>query len=490
MSADASAARLLDAPLTAIAAAVRSGEVTARALTAAALQAIAEVDPHLHAVVEVRPDLALAEADALDARIAAGEDPGPLAGVPLGVKDTEDAVGYRTTYGAQLWADAPPATRDSVLVARLKAAGCVVVGRTATPELASKGVTDSALHGVTRNPWDPSRTPGGSSGGSAAAVAAGMVPLATGSDGGGSIRIPSAACGLTGFKPSLGRVPDGGPHPVDWHHLTTRGVLARHHADLLAAHDVIVGPHPTDLRSLPAPHRPWSEAVAITPLPRRVGWCPTLGYADVDAEVEDVCWAAVQRLASLGVEVVPMPTLFDADPVGTWVTLIAAYNQRTLAPFGGEALVGSGRIDPVNEFFLRVAATLTAADVVAAEDECHRLHLRLVDAFAQVDLLLCPTLAALPPVADDPLAGPETWIRHTYPFNLTRSPAGTVTAGFSASGLPVGLQVVGPQHGDVGVLAALGFLERELAWDRRPPVHHRSPGNGHAAGRAVPTQER
>ena len=240
---------------------VRSGARSAAEVVQHALDSIATSDSELNAFVAVEPDAARAGADAVDALVQAGTDPGPLAGVPLAVKDTEDTVGYRTTFGSRLWEHSPIADDDSVLVRRLKAAGCVVVGKTNTPELAAKGVTDNPLYGVTRNPHDPTRTPGGSSGGSAAAVAAGMVPLATASDGGGSIRIPAAACGLPGFKPSMGRVPDGGPVPVDWPSVTTRGVLTRTVDELIAVLDVIVGPHPTDLRSLPAPAGPWVDAV-------------------------------------------------------------------------------------------------------------------------------------------------------------------------------------------------------------------------------------
>ena len=175
---------------------------TARSVVAEALATIQERNDTCNAFVVVNVDQAVQEAEALDRRVLNDGPVGPLAGVPLAVKDTEDAIGYRTTFGSRLWASAPLATTDSVLVARLKAAGCIVVGRTNSPELAAKGVTDNLVFGATRNPHHRDRTAGGSSGGSAAAVASGMVPLATASDGGGSIRIPASACGLPGFKPS------------------------------------------------------------------------------------------------------------------------------------------------------------------------------------------------------------------------------------------------------------------------------------------------
>src|ERR1700736_4085125 len=186
---------------------VRSGQLAAREMVSHALQRIDALNPGINAFVALDGDAALKAAAAIDKSVAAGDDPGPLAGIPIGVKDLEDAAGFRTSNGSAGREDSLPATVNSPLVERLVAAGCVVVGKTNTPELGWKADTDNPVFGATRNPWDLTRSPGGSSGGSAAAIAAGMVPLATGSDGGGSIRIPSACCGLSGMKPSLGRVP-------------------------------------------------------------------------------------------------------------------------------------------------------------------------------------------------------------------------------------------------------------------------------------------
>src|SRR6187397_1390602 len=195
---------------------VSAKRISARELVGAALARIEEVDNKVNAFVAVDEERALADAAALDARLAAGEEVGPLTGIPIGVKDLEDAAGFRTTQGSALYADSPVATSDSALVDRLKAAGCIVVGKTNTPELGHKADTVNLVFGATRNPWDLERSAGGSSGGSAAAIAAGLVPLCTGSDGGGSIRIPASVCGITGMKPSLGRVPMGGTKPPGW----------------------------------------------------------------------------------------------------------------------------------------------------------------------------------------------------------------------------------------------------------------------------------
>src|SRR5947208_12781328 len=273
----------------ALAADVQAGKLAARELVQHALDRIDALDGRVNAFVAVDPEAALSVARDIDQRIADGEQVGDLAGIPLAVKDLEDAAGFVTTHGSAAWADGPASATDSVLVARLKAAGCVVVGKTNTPELGYRADTLNPTFGATRNPWDLTRSPGGSSGGSAAAIACGMVPLATGSDGGGSIRIPSALCGLSGMKPSLGRVPSGGPQPPDWLHLSTRGPMARRVGDVALALDEVIGPDPTDLRALPMPEPSWLGALDDPHVPIKVAWSPTLGYAKVDAQVREVC---------------------------------------------------------------------------------------------------------------------------------------------------------------------------------------------------------
>ena len=221
---------------------VRAGRTGARELVTHALERIDALNATVNAFVALDESTALEQAAQIDEMVAAGSDPGPLAGIPIGVKDLEDAAGFVTTHGSPVFAGGAAATADSSLVARLKAAGCIVVGKTNTPELGWKGDTDNTVFGPTHNPWNLDHSPGGSSGGSAAAIASGMVPLATGSDGGGSIRIPSSCCGLSGVKPSLGRVPSGGAEPPDWQNLSTKGPMARRLADVVAALDVVVGP--------------------------------------------------------------------------------------------------------------------------------------------------------------------------------------------------------------------------------------------------------
>ena len=442
---------------------------------------------------------------------------GPLAGIPIGVKDLEDAAGFVTSSGSATHAGDPPAERDSVLVSRLKDAGAIVVGKTNTPEFGLKPQTDNPTFGITRNPWDLERTPGGSSGGSSAALASGMVPLATGSDGGGSIRIPSAATALSGLKPSLGRVPTADRGAPGWHHLSTRGVMARRIRDVTYALDVVVGPHPRDLRALPDDGRAWSDVVAAPSPPRRVGWSPNLGYARVDREIRDTCEAAVRALAGAGTEVVELETVFDEDPGPSIGALVSTYTRRTIEPYRNTPFWS--QLDPLVVIAAEMAAaTISAVDLVEAEDACHRFNHRLVDVFEDVDLIVCPTTCGVLPLASMPttvdalmarfltegdvdierltsgldldkligwLQGLDAldvplgtidgelvldWSRLTQPFNMTRSPAGTVCAGFTAGGLPIGLQVVGPQHADLAVLEAVAFVEDLLALDTVAPI--------------------
>ncbi|MGH9090225.1 MAG: amidase [Acidimicrobiales bacterium] len=464
----------LRTPLVDLAAQVRSGAVSAREVTGHALARIEALNPTLHAFVAVDGERALEQAAAVDQVVAAGGDPGPLAGVPIGVKDNEDAAGYRTTHGSALFAGSPVAEQDSSHVERLRAAGCVVVGKTNLPELSWSANTANEIFGTTCNPWDTTRSTGGSSGGTAAALAAGMVPLATGSDGGGSIRIPSACCGLSGFKPSLGRVPSGGAEGPGWIDLSSKGPMARTVADTVAALDAVVGPDPTDLRSLPRPEASWPHVLDDPHLPARVAWSPTLGYAEPDAEVLAVCERAVALMSSLGADVVEVDTVFDVDPVGSWLTYVAACVLRTVEPHRDDP--AWARVDPLLAAVVDHARSTTARELVEAIDECHRLNLALVGLFHDVRLLVTPTTAAAaPPLSlngSGVVNGEVTpnWVRYTYPFNMTRSPAASVCAGLTADGVPVGIQLVGPQHGDLVVLRSAAALEAALGFDELAPV--------------------
>jgi aspartyl-tRNA(Asn)/glutamyl-tRNA(Gln) amidotransferase subunit A len=236
--------------------------------------------------------------------------------------------------------------------------------------------------------------------------------------------------------------------------------------------DAVLGPDPSDLRALPMPEAPWAGALERPHLPMRVAWSPTLGYADVDREVLQICEAAVARFADLGAEVVEREVVFPEDPVIDWYTMAACYNARTLEPFRGTEVWD--RIDPGLREQIERAGSVPAVRLVQAEDAGHALNLRLVDLFHDVRLLVTPTTAGVAPrsgeqglVNGSPTLG---WVAFTYGFNMTRSPAGTVCVGFTSSGLPVGLQLIGPQHGDLVVLRAMAALEEALGPPLVPPI--------------------
>jgi len=455
----------------AIAARVNAGEQSARDVTAHAIARIEALDPTINAFVAIDPEAALAQADRVDARIAAGESAGPLAGVPVGIKDLEPVAGFTTSFGSDLHTQDPPATEDSVQVARLRAAGAVVIGKTNTPEYGHKGATDNVPFGATLNPWSREHSPGGSSGGTAAAIASGMVPLGTGSDGGGSIRIPASLCGLSGLKPETARVPIIGRTMPGSGLLSANGPMGRTAMDTAVALDAVVGPHGRDPLSLPHPGRSLTEAVARAEPPERVVWSPTMGFAKVDAEILASCTAAVEALAAAGTEVVEVDEIFPEDPVGAWLVLWAVARFKTQGH-----LLGTEDWERLSETIrpqIEYGATIGGADHARAHDACYELNWRLEEVFEQAPLILCPSNAGQAPrLGEDGEIDGEAevgWVRFTYGINMTRNPAGTVCTGLTEAGTPIGLQVIGRHFAEHEVLAAMAAAEQVIGFDRRPP---------------------
>ena len=454
----------------ALAASVRAGEHSARSLTDAALDRIDTHDGELNAFVAVDTDAARAAADAIDARLAAGEDVGPLAGIPIGVKDLEDARGFRTTRGAAHLADSPVLDHDSTEVARLKAVGCVVIGKTNTPEFGFVGDTYNPTFGATKNPWNTERSPGGSSGGTSAAVAGGLVPLATGSDGGGSIRIPSALCGMSGLKPSQGRIPHG-PAPMGAADLSTVGPMARRIRDVALALDVVVGPSPDDLRSLPHPEASFRAACDSPTAPTRLLYCSAVDGSDIDGEVASLTEAAVARIRDAGVEVV------ETGPV-----LPDVFAPFLLLFFGGmvpayRALMGTPAFDAVTPDLQRILEMaderLTPDSVEEARKQAQANSILLADAMAGFDALITPTVVGQTPISQrgGTVNGEEVlgWVGNTYGFNVTRRPGGTTPIGLTSDGMPLGLQIVGHQLDDLRTIELTAWAEDLFALDLVAP---------------------
>ena len=456
----------------ALVAMIRERSLSALAVTEHALERIEALNPALNAFVAVDADSARRQAQAIDERLDAGEPVGPLAGVPIGVKDLADAAGFVTTKGAMHLRDSEPVTEDSVEVARMRAAGCVVIGKTNTPEFGSVGDTYNRVFGATFNPWNDERSAGGSSGGTASAIAAGMVPAGTGSDGGGSIRIPSSVCGLSGLKASQGRVPSG-PPPSGLLDLSCVGPMAKRIRDVALCLDVVIGPHPCDLRSLPAPEESWRDALNSPTPPARALWAPSIDGGAVDSEITAACAAAVERLAAEGVEIIECDSTLDMS-MSAFLTLF--YGALIGPAF--QHLRDTDAWDDVTEF---LAAMLEAAyerctleSVSQARARAAELSMELAALMDGCDVMLLPTLVGQTPVPagqgsinGEPIAD---WLRFTPLANLTRRPAGTVCCGFTSDGMPIGLQAVGHQTADVTVLETLAVLEDMLALDATAPV--------------------
>ena len=456
-----------------LAQAVRGGEHKATALLDECLAAIDSKNGALNAFVHVDADLARQAAEAVDEAVARGDDPGPLAGVPFGVKDLEDCAGMPTSHGSLLFKDRGPVDEDSVHVARLRAAGAVPVGKTAAPEFGVTAFTHTKAWGTTRNPWDPARTPGGSSGGSAAAVASGMVPFCTASDGGGSTRIPAAFTGLVGLKPSFGRI----PHPRSavsetscYGALTTTVVDAARHLDLAA------GPHDKDRASLPPPTVSYERAIEeLDVRGLRTAWSVDMGFAVVDDEVAELSHGAADALVrAAGLSLVDRP-FSPTNPMRTWLSAGAAdlWNELEdgMWPERQDDFTGLVRAS------LRRTHDWTLPRFARALEHRQRLEEEVAELFDDIDVLLTPTTAMPAFLAEGPLpmeiGGRDASASGPVPFtmlaNLCWNPAVSVPAGTTAAGLPVGLQIIGRRHADEIVLRLARLFEQARPWPRLAP---------------------
>jgi aspartyl-tRNA(Asn)/glutamyl-tRNA(Gln) amidotransferase subunit A len=461
-----------DQPVAELARRIRARELSAREVTDHALARIEALNPALNAFVAIDASRARRDAATIDQRLARGDDPGPLAGIPMGVKDLEAVEGFVTTFGSALRAGDAPATADSVHVARYRAAGAVVIGKTNTPEYGHKGATDNPLFGATTNPWSAAHSPGGSSGGSAAAIASGMVPLATGSDGGGSIRIPGALCGLSVIKTETGRIPISGTAMPGSGLLSTNGPMGWRIADSAYALDVAIGPDGGDPLSLPHPGVSWHTAVSVSKPepPARVVWCPTFGFGTVDNEILARCQAAVNQLAAVGTEVVTLAGIWDEDPVNDWYTLWSVARYKAQGHF-----IGTPDFDRISESLqpqILHGAEVLGVDHARAHDAIYALNAGLEVAFAHAPIILSPVAAGQTPLLgqNGTINGQEEqgWVQFTYGINMTRNPAGSVPVGLTTAGLPVGLQVLGRHHDEIGVMRAMSAIEP--AFTAKPPA--------------------
>jgi aspartyl-tRNA(Asn)/glutamyl-tRNA(Gln) amidotransferase subunit A len=464
------------------AARIAAGQLRAADLMDECLARIEARNDELNAFVHLDADGARAAAAAVDAARDRGDELGPLAGVPFGVKDLEDCAGMPTSHGSLLYKDQPPVAADSIHVARLRAAGAIPVGKTAAPEFGTIQFTRTKAWGVTRNPWDLSRTPGGSSGGSAAAVAAGLVPFATASDGGGSTRIPAAFSGLVGMKPSYGRIPSPSDDPSQ---TAVLGIEATTVADAARHLDVVSGPDETDRLSLPPPGVSYESAIeALDVAGLRVGWSTDLGFAVVDPEVAELSRAAAETLAhAVGSPLVELDVRLT-DPVAVWLSTGAFSLWLAI----DEANHYPARLDDLTPF-VRMSLEAThdrpLRTLVGGLRRRLQLEHEVAAIFDDVDVLLTPTAAVPAFAAEGPspttIAGEDLTRRFglaagamSVPFtmlaNLCWNPACAVPAGTNSEGLPVSLQIMGRRHADDVVLRLARLVEQRQPWPRHAPA--------------------
>jgi amidase len=452
---------------------VRSGEVSARELAELALARIERLDPQLNAFGAVYSEQALAEADAAD-RARRGGAEAPLLGVPIAVKDEMDIAGEITSRGTGAVTAAAPA--DAEAVRRLRSAGAVLVGKTTMPELGLWPFTESVTWGVTRNPWNLERTPGGSSGGSAAAVAAGLVPAALAADGAGSIRIPAACCGLFGLKPQVGRV-SRAPHDADRSHWIVYGALTRSVLDSALVLDVLRGPGTANFPAPPQPDHSFAEAARTPPGRLRIAVSPAFPTGTRGRLSSDVTAAldgTAELLRSLGHEVAERHTDFGARDTPVIVALLF----RGMRDFVAE-VDRPQRLERRTRAIARPGALIsdrTLERLLAAE---RRMAARVNSLFADYDVLLMPVLAE-PAVRAGVMEGrgatatylwATSWVPFNVLWNSTGQPAAAVPAGFTDDGLPVAVQLVGRPNDEVTLLSLAAQIEAERPWaDRRPPL--------------------
>ncbi|HZS87030.1 MAG TPA: amidase family protein [Chloroflexota bacterium] len=462
-------------PATELGRLIRTGELSPVELAEAVLQRIDRLNPVLNAFITVTPELAREQARAAEDRARRGELRGPLDGIPYSIKDLEPTAGVRTTYGNK-WFENNVPVEDGAVAARLKATGGVLLGKTNTPNFGYKDMCDNLIGPPCRNPWRLDRTSGASSGGAGAAVAAGLGPVAHGSDGAGSIRIPSALCGVFGLKPSYGRVPY---HP-NADYFTARshnGPMARTVRDAALLLQAMAGPDPRDPLTIDAPPDNYLTACDGDLRGLRVAWSPDLGFGRVDPEVREIVERSARRFSELGCNV-EMPALNWPNPREFHQVI---YEVSIAARHVGRATERPDWIEPTLMRMILNAGRISAIEhhgALLARSDFYNAVRRSFEGF---DLLLTPQMPvaawSLEPGANegpgeiDGRPAPSMFDRlpFTYPFNLTGQPAASVPCGFTREGLPVALQIVGRWHADAQVLRAAACFEALQPWAKHRP---------------------
>ncbi len=453
---------------------IKKQEITAVELTEIFIERINKINHIINAYCTTTFEIARNQAETIDKLIKKGEPPGLLAGIPISIKDVIPMKGVRTTFGSKIYENYLP-EMDSVIVTRIKKAGGIILGKTNTPEFGHRGTTENLIFGITKNPWNLSKTSGGSSGGAAAAVASGISPLAIGSDGGGSIRIPSSFCGCYGVKPTFGLVPRYPAEGISWATLTHYGPIVRYVEDAALLLDVIKGYYPADYFSIPAPEVSYTKNIKKTPKNLRVGYSLTLGFAKaIDPEVEKAVISAVSKFEQYNWEITEAPIKIK-NPEVAYMTLMTAGLAHDLKP---KLKKWTDKMTPSLVQMVLAGDKWKATDLEKATLKRKQMFEIFHNYFKNYDVLITPTTAIPafelgimnPTKIGNKTASPLTWISFTYPFNMTGLPAASIPCGWTKDGLPIGMQIIGRRFDELTVLQVSKAFEEIAPWQEKRPI--------------------
>ena len=454
--------------------AIKRQELTSLEITETIIERIEKINPIINAYCTPTFDLAREMAKKADKAVKRGENLGLLHGIPTSIKDLAETKGIRTTFGSKIYENYIP-KKDIVAVKRLKEAGCVILGKTNTPEFGYKGVTDNLIFGTTRNPWNLERTPGGSSGGAAAAVASGLGPLALGSDGGGSVRIPSCFCGIYGLKPNFGRIPQNSMKiSGNFGTFVHNGPIVRYVKDAALMLDVMAGDDDSDRYSLPKLNFSYLEKLKEKPNKIKIGYSLDLGFAPViDLEVKKSVLDAVQKFEEFNWSVEKTGISLSHTESVMWTFWTSGFAFR-LNPYLKQ---WKDKLDPGLIASIEIGLNYSVQDIKFAEVQREMIFEEVCRYFKNYDILITPTLACTafdigkraPDEIEGKEVGPLDWLPFTYPFNITGHPAASIPCGWSKDGLPIGMQIVGRRFDELTVLQVSKAFEKLVPWQNKKP---------------------
>lgn len=452
---------------------IETQELTSLQITEAIIKRIEKINNRINAYCTPTFDLARKMAKKADKRMKEGKELPPLHGIPTSIKDLVLTKGIRTTFGCIIYENNVP-EEDEVVIKRLKNAGMVLLGKTNTPAFGHQAVTDNPIFGKTKNPWNLERTSGGSSGGAGASVASGMGPLALGSDGGGSIRIPSSFCGVYGLKPSFGRIPHYPSSGIMWKSLDHYGPIVRFVKDAALMLDVMAGPFAGDRNSLPKSDLKYSDIVDIKPKKLKIGYSFDLGFIKaVDPEVKNVVMDSIKKFEEFNWEIEEIKMKLKR-PEMAFNTLVTAGLAHDLESYLEE---WQEQMSPNLVRMIQAGTTYSAVDLERAMYQRKLIHEEIFKQFRRYDILVTPSTAVYPfelgKMFPSKIAGkrasPVAWMSFTFPFNLSGNPAASIPCGWSSEGTPIGMQIVGKQFDEETVLQVSKAFEDLQPWqDKRP----------------------